>query len=154
MNGLTTQLEKHVEELLEVLDADIIRIDFTLGRLDEMRASVIRRDEEGLSDLLESIRSDHEDYMKQERRRHAVRCRLAEVIGCGVDEMNLSRMRQAVDPEKASLIAEKQAVLKEKVSKLSIEHRATCMLLRDCSRLNGMLLKSLLGNCRNFVWRN
>lgn len=154
MNGLAMELDRLVDELLEVLDADIVRIDLTLQRLDEMRAGVIRRDEQGLNELLEVIRSEQSAHAQLERRRHVVRCGLAGMINCSVEEMNLSRMQRELDPGKASVIAQKQRALKEKVSLLNVEHRATCMLLRDCSRLNGMLLRSLLGNSNQTITYN
>ena len=75
LNGL-------VDELMKVLDEDILRISSFLQQLDQLRASVIKRDEEALKILLEAVGSEESDYQRLEDKRHNIRIRLSKVIGC------------------------------------------------------------------------
>ena len=138
LNGL-------VDELMKVLDEDILRISSFLQQLDQLRASVIKRDEEALKILLEAVGSEESDYQRLEDKRHNIRIRLSKVIGCDVKDVNLTRLGKHLDTFKQKLVTDKQQDLKDLVRRLGVEHKATVLLLRECSRLNNKMLRTVLG---------
>ena len=134
-----------VDELLDILDEDAEQIKVTLERLDRLRASVIKRDEEDIKALLDTVRQDDTGYNLIEKRRQEICRELAEILGCSFEQINMTRLRSVLSEEKALMVAEKQHELKSLVEKLQIEHTCTTMLLKECARLNRMLLRSILG---------
>ena len=95
---MSANLDVLLDELIEVLDAEQERIAVTLDHLNELRAAVIRRQEEPLRALLGTIRSEQEQVVKLDNHREALRRQLANAIGCSAEEMNLSRLCRAVGP--------------------------------------------------------
>ena len=154
MSDRHDMLNRLVDELIGVLDEDILRISSFLQRLDQLRASVIKRDEEGLKILLEAVGSEDSSYRRIEEKRQNIRTQLAKVIGCGVKDMNLTRLCMHLDAVKQQEVSRKQQELKDLVRRLGVEHKATVLLLRGCSRLNNMMLRAVLGKDRMTVTYN
>ena len=140
-----------VEELSEILAEEICQIELTLVRLDELRGAVIKRDESGLRALLESIQNEGSSYRLVELRREVVRRRAAEVLGCGADEVNISRICQHVGERERELLTDRQEKLAGLVNRLRVEHSCTRILLNECSRFNKMLLRGIFGQGREAV---
>lgn len=147
LDGLT-------DELLSVLGDDIRHIRQTLERLDALRAAVVTRDEEGLKCLLDEVADEQRSYELVERRRDGIRKQMADVLGCGIEEMNLSKLCGELTGERRDLVTQAQQELKGMCEKLRKEHMATNILLKECSRFNNLLLRSILGNGRETVTYN
>lgn len=147
LDGLT-------DELLSVLSDDIRHIKQTLERLDALRAAVIRRDEEGLKCLLDEVADEQGNYEPVERRRDGIRKQMADVLGCGIEEMNLSKLCGQLTGERRDLVAQARQELQGICEKLRKEHMATNILLKECSRFNNLLLRGILGNGRGTVTYN
>lgn len=84
---LETQLKNTVNELLCVLDMDIEHIKQSLSRLDELRASIVKRDEGSLRDLLRKIQSEIDSYHGNELKRSSMREQLAHLLGCSTEQI-------------------------------------------------------------------
>ena len=154
MKTADERLGNLVDELLTVLDEDIRYLALTLEQLDELRGAVIKRDEEGLKSLLGNIGNEQGGYRLVEKRRETIRSRMAGIFGCGIDEMNLSKLCGKLGGEKRELVARTQKELKVLAEKLRKEHAATSMLLRECARFNNMLLRGIFGNGNETVTYN
>jgi len=154
MITLNIRLDELIDDLLKILDEDAEHIKLTLGRLNRLRASVIKRDQEDIKALLDTVREDDTGYSQTEITRHTIRKELAQIVGCSVGEMNLTRLRRCLSEEKAMMVAEKQRELKVLIEKLRIEHTCTSMLIKECTRLNKMLLRSIFSNGRESVTYN
>jgi len=140
-----TELSDKVDELLAVLDEDERRMELVLSRLDELRSLVIRRDEKGLGELLGNIAGEASRFSAVEARRYTLRKDLAGILGCGFEQATLSRLEQVVpEPQRAELAACK-ARLRTLAEQVRREYLKTKMLLSDCARFNGALLRGLLG---------
>ena len=148
------RLDDLADELLSVLGDDIRHIEQTLERLDALRAAVIRRDEEGLKCLLDEVADEQASYALVEQRRAVIRKQMADVIGCGIGEMHLSKLCGQLRGEKRDLMAQAQQELKVMCKKLRKEHMATNILLTECARFNNLLLRGILGNGRETVTYN
>jgi hypothetical protein len=154
MNSTNDILDGLTDRLLLVLADEIENIERTLERLDGLRAAVIRRDEEGLNDLLEEVKNEQAGYALIEQKRGVIRNKMSEVIGCDIGQMNLSKLCCELAGERRDLVAQAQQKLKELCAKLKKEHMATNILLKECSRLNNLLLRGILGNGKEAVTYN
>ncbi len=154
MNSADGRLDGLSDELLSVLADDIRHIKHTLERLDSLRAAVVKRDEEGLKSLLDEVESERADYAMVEQKRGVIRRQMADVVGCGIGEMNLSKLCGELTGERRDSVARAQVELKRVCAKLSKEHMATNILLKECSRFNNLLLRGILGNGRETVTYN
>ena len=64
---------EHIDKLLAVLDVDIQHVGEVLIRLDELRSLIVKRDEESLGELLESIQKESNEYSANEKSRQKLR---------------------------------------------------------------------------------
>jgi hypothetical protein len=149
-----SQFDILISELMKVLDTDAGNIEVTLGRLDNLRAAVIKRDEDALKILLGTISSEDDVYSSVEVHRYEVRSMIATCLGWEIERVNLSNLKQVVSEEVGSLLSEKQVRLQTLSSKLRREHEGTSALLRECSRLNKILLRSILKTGKETVTYN
>ena len=144
MKTATIEIEDKVNQLLLVLDKDIQHIMKNLSKLNDLRGSVVKRDDISLHKLLESIKSESNSYKENELKRQSLREELATALGCSLKQMTLSRLEVELSGEKKGKVAERRTKLQTLAEKLKKEHLSTTMLLSDCARFNSVLLKSVL----------
>jgi len=138
------EIEDKVNQLLAVLDKDIQNIENTLSRLNDLRGFVVKRDDDSLQKLLESVQSESNSYKENESKRRLLRQELADALNCDFKQMTLSRLETELTGEKKAEAAKRKIKLKTLAGKLKKEHSSTVMLLSDCARFNNTLLKSIL----------
>jgi hypothetical protein len=148
MNEQAIEITGKVEELLSVLARDISHVEYAASKLNELRVFVIKRDEKGLSRLLEEIREEAKDYHVNEQRRSLIRTKLAELFGCKPQELTLSFIKNRVTGAAKTAITENQEKLKTLVRNLQVEYASTATLLSDCARINSALLKVVFDRSR------
>lgn len=132
-------------ELFAFLDDSVLSMQQMLDKLNELRAAVIRRDQNALQRM-----SDQTPEMAVLRddmqRRQQQLCRaFAEPLNCPTEKINLSYLTLFLESSKANELKTKQRLLQELVSRLSRERRATEMLLRECEKMNRMMLDGMIG---------
>jgi flagellar biosynthesis/type III secretory pathway chaperone len=142
-----------VDELLGVLDDQVEQIKVSMDYLDRLRAAVIKRQEDELKGLLETV-TDESGRKAVESKRTAICNKLALVLGCSVSQINLSKLRANLPDERSAVVAKKQQEVIEYVEKLNREVTSTGLLLKECSRLNNSLLRKLFGNGSETVTYN
>jgi hypothetical protein len=140
------RLEKLVDDLLLVLEQDIRLVEKVLHRLEQIRTYVIKRDESGLRALLGTIGSDRPLYAANESRRRRIREKLAEVLCCQPEAVNLSLVAGRAPASRQDAIAKTGTNLRALAEKLRKEHLSTTMLLAECARLNKLLLGGIFGS--------
>ncbi len=141
-----TIFQDNIDRLLDVLDTDIENIRQNLSALNQLRSSVIKRDNDSLAQLLKKIQADDGGYKNNESKRKSIRKALADSLGCPAEKITLTTLEQTLPEEKKSLIAEKKEKLTELLKQLKNEYHATAVLLSECARFNRILLKTLLNN--------
>ncbi len=141
MNGLTLEINSCVEDLISVLNKDINHIEFVSSTLSELRALVIKRNENGLRLLLENIRKEAADYSLNEQNRNLIRKKISEFLCCEPNEMTLTFLKKHLSGDQRSAIAEYQNKLKMLVGHLQAQYASTVKLLSECERINTALLK-------------
>lgn len=145
MRAISEDLGGLVEELAAVLDENIHQVKLTIVRLDELRGAVIKRDEAGLKALLLTIQDENPAYSMVESRREVIRKRLAGLLGCSAEDLNLSRICECLSEEKKEAILSRQKELQVLARRLRLEHTSTRVLLMECRRFNKALLRGIFG---------
>ena len=145
MNIDMEKLNTLADELVDVLDEEMLRIELTLERLDEMRTAIIKRDDDSLGELLGIIQNEQHDNLSLDNKRRAVCVRMAHLTGVEVEQANISGMCGFLADDRRAALTEKQSQITKMAGKLKIEHTATTMLLRDCVQLNRAMLRGLFG---------
>ncbi|MCK5174533.1 MAG: hypothetical protein KAR47_14155, partial [Planctomycetes bacterium] len=86
-----------------------------------------------------------------EARRYEVRSMIGGCLGWEIERVNISNLKQVVSEDIGGLLSDKQVRLNELTGKLRKEHEGTSALLRECSRLNKMLLRSIMNNGKETI---
>ncbi len=143
MKATAAIIEDKVDELLAVLDKDVGHIQQSLSQLNELRSHVIKRDDAALGKLLEGIQANSDSCRSYELKRQEIRKELANALGCNPRQVTLSALEAALPDEKKTRVARVKAKLGPLVKELKKEHLSTALLLSECVRFNGLLLKSI-----------
>lgn len=148
MRNDTLQIDDCVDQLLDVLDADIVHLENSLVRLNELRGLVIKRDNDALGHLLATVQSELKPYSDNESRRKMLCKKLAALIGCEPNQITLSRLGIELANTKKSELDSRKSKLKLLTTRLKSEYAGTCLLLTDCTRFNRMLIKCIFEVCQ------
>lgn len=138
-------LDEIVDELLVFLEDRIASVGRMLDRLNQLRAAVIRRDEEqlrGIQDCLPAISAERGEMDNRQRQLCQT---FAGIVGCRTEEVTLTYVGRFLDVERKAVLTHRQRILRDMMSRLSIEHHATEQLLRECERLNRAILDGIIG---------
>jgi len=156
MKATAIDIEDKVDELLAVLDKEVEHIQESLSRLNELRSLVVKRNDAALGKLLESIRVESDNYRNHESKRQSIRKKLAIALDCSFKQMTLSRLEAALPKEKKAEVTKRKDILRSLTKELKKEHLSTAMLLSDCARFNGLLLKSIfdLGKTETVIYNS
>jgi hypothetical protein len=154
MNALTPEITNNIDALLAALDTDIEQLSKSIEILNQLRALVVRRDENSLHGLLVTIRTDSQKYQHDESRRQSIRALLAKSLGCGSQQVTLTKLRAIAPAEMRSRISDTSEKLRALSGMLKKEYAATAALLTDCARFNRQLLQCILGRSANAVTYN
>ena len=141
-------VEDKVEELLACLDKDARQIEESLAQLNQLRTLVIKRDDAALGELLENIQAQSDRHSRQQQERQSVRKDLANALGCDLERMTLSALQERLPEGRREQVRQMKEKLKRLVAELRKEYTSTVLLLSECSRLNNMLLRSILNLAR------
>jgi hypothetical protein len=132
-----------IAQMLSCLQEDIRNIEQILEYLDEIRASVLKRDENVLSHLLQITQAEADEYKNQESRRNLIRAELANFLNYDVQQITLSKLEQILPESIQAQVKEKKNKLKLLTDKLQKEHLNTILLLSECARFNRMILSGI-----------
>lgn len=155
MNIPVQKIESVVRELLTVLDDDICYINISIEKIGQLKAAVIKRDEQDLRETMQLLESSRSQYQNVEQRRESLRGQLAKLFQCSPEDMTLSRLIEILEESRSQLaeqIRAKQKQLRSLVSKMKREHTGAIMLLRECARFNSMLIRSIFGDRKNVTY--
>ncbi len=133
-----------VAELAGLLDNEIKILDLRCRQMAAMRRHVVDRDDQALCGLLEEIEETREFQQTSEQRLVTIRRALGEVIDCDIPGgLCLSELIPQLAPDDRSMIDCRRRQIVELAGRLRREHTHTAMLLRECMRINRLLLENL-----------
>jgi hypothetical protein len=143
MKTIAIAIEEKVDALLSCLDKDIQLLQKGLSRLDELRGLVIRRDDDALGKLLETIQVEANDRKRHEQYRQSIRRELAMALRYEPGQVTLTALETLLPKDKKDRITERKEEIQSLVVKFRKEHLETVLLLSECARFNNLLLKSI-----------
>ena len=136
-------LVQKAEALAALLDRDVDYLTANLARLDTLRGMVVKRQDQELSRLLDTLRIESESYALHESKRHLLRQEIADLMACDVRELTLSSLAQVLPTPLNHTLAQRKQQLRELTAQLHKEHLSTRWLLKDCARFNTVLFNTL-----------
>jgi flagellar biosynthesis/type III secretory pathway chaperone len=142
---MKTLSQEHLDKLAEYLDSQAGYLERVLQFLDEFRKALIRRDVAALEQMHRRMEQEGELCRHIEQSRRHLTERLAEVMGCEVQEVCLSRICSRLEPGEQLRMKKRQEYLKELTARLRQQHLATELLVREYARMNRRLLEILTG---------
>ncbi|MBN2513422.1 MAG: hypothetical protein JXB18_10830 [Sedimentisphaerales bacterium] len=140
-----SNLSQSAEELMAFLDERAQSVRQMLEQLNQLRAAVIRRDEQALRQMQEILPLAAAQREQADSRQQQICHAFSRILECRPEEVNLTRVGQYLMPEQKTALLPKQRLLKELMNRLSLEHCATEQLLRECERLNRTILEGIIG---------
>jgi hypothetical protein len=143
MRATAIEIEEKVNALLVCLNKDVQRLEEVQLQLDELRRLIIKRDDDALGKLLESIQTQTEAYRQHELNRQAIRQQLATAIGSDSRQVTLTTLETILPRATKDKIIEVKIKIKALIAKLRKEHSSTALLLSECARFNNLLLRSI-----------
>ncbi len=132
-------------ELANLLDTEIKILDLRGRQMVAMRRHISDRDDAALGSLLAEIEETRDFQETSQYELLAIHRVLAQVF-CyeGDGEMRLSWLIPQLSPNDQTLISYRRQQIVELSAVLHREHTHTSMLLRECMRINRLLLENLL----------
>ncbi len=147
-------LERVLEDFLQLLDDDILNMELSLIRLDELRSAVIKREDGSLQNLVETIRIQNEDHEKVNCRREKVIHQIAEYFDIEAKNVNVTFLLKRIAGSNREVLLHKQQTLEKMVEKIRAEYSATVMFIQEFSRINKMMLNGIFGSAGSGVVYN
>jgi|FrelakmetLWP11LW_1041352.scaffolds.fasta_scaffold42399_2 hypothetical protein len=139
------QLELRVRELFDFLDQSIGSVQEMLSMLNVFRAALIRRDESTMRQMQDNLPTIAAQRQQTDSHLERLTSEFAHLLQCPVDQVSLTRIALSLPLSQRLQVQEKQQMLQSLVNRLHVEHRGTELLLRECERLNRLLLDGMIG---------
>jgi hypothetical protein len=143
MNGQAT-IESLIERLLLTLDHEAEHLGRVTEYLTQLSRLILKRDEQGLQELLDQARLETLSKENYDAQRHSLVASIASAIGCQVPDVTLS-MLERVAPEYRHPLQQKRTHMRKLVEDLRMQHYSTTMLLGEMIRINRSLLAGITG---------
>jgi hypothetical protein len=140
-----TILNELTIELFSFLDDSVLSVRQMLDKLNELRAAVVRRDQDTLQQMSDQMPEMTILQDGMQRRQRQICQAFAGPLNCPPEKINVSYLSLFLESSKAGELKTKQRLLQELVGRLSRERLATQLLLRECERLNRMILDGFVG---------
>ena len=133
-------------KLSEVLDSEQTHLEMSLTALNEIRAGVVKKNENHLKQLLGIVGSEMQAYSNVQKQRGIICDQIANVTGIDASVFCLSALIERLDGSIKEEICQKQMLLQKLAASVREEYALTAMFLRECIKFNNCLLKSIFGD--------
>lgn len=149
------QIENYVNELLTVLDNDIEHLEQNIACLNELRALMVKHDNEALRRVLDRVRAKTQSYQSNESKRQELRTKLAAFLACAPKKVTLTLLAAQFTNNSNVEITKRKKKLQLLAAQFKKEYTCTQMLLADCARFNRLLLKTIFetGQSGNITYK-
>ncbi len=133
-----------IAELANLLDTEIKILDLRCRQMTAMRQYIADRNDNALGNLLAEIEETREFQLISERDLMAMRNDLAVALSYpGPGRMRLSWMIPQLEGNQRTMIEYRRKQIIDLTAQLRHEHSYTSTLLRECMRINRMLLEGM-----------
>ncbi|RPI61752.1 MAG: hypothetical protein EHM48_05140, partial [Planctomycetaceae bacterium] len=113
-------------------------------QLANLYAAILERDNAAMETILEQMEHSQRHQIVLDGRMAQVRAAVAVEMGTPADTTRLATIIDALPAEQAAMVATRRSKIIELAERLRRQHMQTAMLLRECSRVNRMMLESLM----------
>ncbi len=138
------RVEEKTRQLLAVLDDETVSLEKSIKWLEQLKEFIIKRDHVSLESLLKEVRAASDTYAVSEYTRQSLRRELSEMLQIDSNELCLSKIADVVSGDVKRALLEKRKRLTQLTDVLKKQCRMTTMLVRECARLNTLMLNNLL----------
>jgi flagellar biosynthesis/type III secretory pathway chaperone len=143
MRAATAGLTDLLEQLAKVLDEEQSLLERRLLELQSLSESIVKRDEEWMAQLMEQIEQTQRRQEQVDAQLRLLRARLGVLLGCG-PEVRMSDLAIHVEgPQWAAIQSRRERII-DTMRDVRRQHLQTSMLLLEASRINRMLMDSML----------
>jgi hypothetical protein len=144
MTATAAELHVCVTEFVETIDESIRLQEAAAGQLKSMAEAVKTRDEAALRRILDEADATAEKSAMAAKVRTVAALRLAGALGCGPEEVTLTRLAHRVPAAEGEVLESRRRRLVTLQGELRRQHQYTAAFLGECAHLNRSLLLGLL----------
>jgi hypothetical protein len=145
-------IESLTDRLLEALDREAAYLSSITDHLATLSRLVLKRDESALNDLLEEVKDETSNRIRNETARGELTAALATVIGCQTSAITLTMLEKHVSRQQELQLQKRGAQLRILVGDLQKQHYSTSMLLCEMIRINRTLLAGITGGSNGMTY--
>jgi hypothetical protein len=143
MTATAAEIHTLVGEFLAVLDEAIRLQETAVDRLKGLCDAVTARNEAALRQIIDDAGMTSAKFAAVEHARQALSARLAAAVGCGLEEVTLSRLVRRVSAEDAQAIEERRRRITALGGDIRRQHRRTAAFVGECAHVNRAFLLGL-----------
>lgn len=144
MISVTAGISKAVDELTTVLDQEIELLELKRLQMANLYAAIVERDDAVMETLLEQMEHAQRHQEAVDARMAAIRAIMAKSMGAAPATVRLAMLVEMLPAEMSAAIAVRREKIVDLADRLRKQHMSTSLLLRECSRINRMMLEALL----------
>ena len=134
-----------VEPLLAALGEEVAALNLRRAQLGLLREAILRREDEAVGRLLEQLEQSQLFSTQLETRLSALRQAVAISVGLDRSKATLGQLIQRLDGPQAQALDQRRREIISLIKALQRQHLELAMLLRECARINRLMLQQLLG---------
>ena len=137
-----------VDALDALMGEEEALLDLRRGQLASLAAAIIDRDDDAVERLLEQVEQAQRLQAATDKQLDDLRADLAKRLACDRRQVRLSALIERLPDERRDALAARRERIIHLAERLQWEHVRTVKLLRECARINRMLLESLCPQSR------
>lgn len=146
MISVNPGIESLLEQLLVVLDGSIDLLGQKRAALAGLSAAIMDRDEAAVEALLARLDALVLPQQQSDLKMKALRDSLACAMGRSAEGFKLSVLVELLPPELSGRLDYRRRQIMILAQDLRAQHVETALLLRECARINRMLLECVTGS--------
>jgi flagellar biosynthesis/type III secretory pathway chaperone len=143
MIALTPAIRDMLKELNAVLDEEIALLSLRRSQMKLLSGAILDRDDDAVERLLGEIERMGQLQAQADARLGKLRSGLAELFGCQVDQMRLSRLIESLAGADRQAIEQRRRQIAQLAGELQRQHLETAVVVFECARINRLLLECL-----------
>ncbi len=140
---INTRICQKIDAFLDVLEREVQQLNENLSLLDQLRACVIKQQEQPLVQLLEEIKIKSQQYPSHQQHRDHVRQDLADTLGWELSNVTLTRLEGLCESDRKKNAMKLKTELTALTQQFKAQYAATAALLEDCATFNRRLLQNI-----------
>lgn len=142
---------KTVELLVGALDRELELLDRRGGQMERLREAIVKADDATMEPLLAELAAGEVEQKQVDAELGRLRAAASLVLCPEGPVLKLSELAKCLPEEAWRQVERRRLAIVQKIRELRQRHMETAILLAECSRINRVLLETLLGSGRMVV---